>query len=304
MDEVYARAVTLPPGRLRALSVRRDGPGLVRATVQLGLLGVGLALALAPTPALAVPGFALASLTWGLLFGALHETSHRTAFRSRALNEALFALTCALHLFTPTGFRDFHGGHHRHTHDPHLDPEIAAAPDWLGAWPRHPIAHLALLTGVHLVVLKLALLLGMATGHPRLYATFMPWVAEERRARVAWEARGLLFLWAVPVGLAAAGSAPAALLLLVQLGAHAVLAPLLMAEHHGLPGTGDVLGRTRSTDTLPALRWLFWNMSWHAEHHGWPSVPFHALPALHAEVADRLPVRAAGYLAVHRAARG
>lgn len=84
---------------------------------------------------------------------------------------------------------------------------------------------------------------------------------------------------------------------------HAVLAPILMAEHHGLPAEGDILHRTRSVDTCAPVRWLYWNMSLHAEHHAWPSVPFHALPAPRAEVADRLPERWPGYLAVHRAAR-
>jgi len=47
------------------------------------------------------------------------------------------------------------------------------------------------------------------------------------------------------------------------------------------------------------LRFLCWNMNYHAEHHYAPSVPFHALPALHRRIGEHLP-RARGYLGAHR----
>ena len=42
-----------------------------------------------------------------------------------------------------------------------------------------------------------------------------------------------------------------------------------------------------------------WNMNYHAEHHLSPMVPFHALPALHEVVKDRL-VREEGSLNVYK----
>ncbi len=44
-----------------------------------------------------------------------------------------------------------------------------------------------------------------------------------------------------------------------------------------------------------------WNMPLHAEHHLFPSVPFHRLPALHAQIGDRLAHVAPGYAATNRA---
>jgi len=32
----------------------------------------------------------------------------------------------------------------------------------------------------------------------------------------------------------------------------------------------------------PVLRFLYWNMNYHVEHHMFPLVPYHALPKLHA----------------------
>jgi fatty acid desaturase len=48
------------------------------------------------------------------------------------------------------------------------------------------------------------------------------------------------------------------------------------------------------------LRWLAWNMPYHAEHHAFPALPFHALPSAHALLRDHIAVQARGYLAAHR----
>jgi fatty acid desaturase len=41
-------------------------------------------------------------------------------------------------------------------------------------------------------------------------------------------------------------------------------------------------------------------MPYHAEHHAYPALPFHALPAAHRALAPRIAVQAPGYMAVHR----
>ena len=39
-----------------------------------------------------------------------------------------------------------------------------------------------------------------------------------------------------------------------------------------------MLENSRTTYTNALVRFLAWNMPFHAEHHAWPSIPFHALP--------------------------
>jgi fatty acid desaturase len=46
-------------------------------------------------------------------------------------------------------------------------------------------------------------------------------------------------------------------------------------------------------------RVLYWNMNYHIEHHLYPTVPFHALPALNAAIRDQLPEPSASLLAAH-----
>ena len=40
----------------------------------------------------------------------------------------------------------------------------------------------------------------------------------------------------------------------------------------------------------PLIRWLYWNMNYHTEHHMYAAVPFHRLPELHRAVAHDFPV--------------
>jgi fatty acid desaturase len=75
---------------------------------------------------------------------------------------------------------------------------------------------------------------------------------------------------------------------------------VLLAEHGGCPFVADGLRNTRTTLTLAPLRRLMWNMPFHAEHHLYPSLPFHALGRAHRQLAPALAELSPGYLAVHR----
>jgi fatty acid desaturase len=74
----------------------------------------------------------------------------------------------------------------------------------------------------------------------------------------------------------------------------------LMAEHTGCALGDDMIANTRTTLCNPVIRALAWNMPYHTEHHVFPSVPFHALPALHDDMKDHLKNVAPGYVSVHR----
>jgi fatty acid desaturase len=63
-----------------------------------------------------------------------------------------------------------------------------------------------------------------------------------------------------------------------------------MTQHLGL--YEDVLDHRLNTRTIymnPVLRYLYWNMNYHIEHHMFPMVPYHALAALHEEMKADCP---------------
>ena len=74
----------------------------------------------------------------------------------------------------------------------------------------------------------------------------------------------------------------------------------LLAEHTGCPAVPDMLANSRTVLTNTVIRWLAWNMPYHAEHHAYPWLPFHALPAVHESLRGHLRVTAPGYAAASR----
>jgi fatty acid desaturase len=66
-----------------------------------------------------------------------------------------------------------------------------------------------------------------------------------------------------------------------------------LTQHSGL--AEDVTDHRLNSRTVymnPFSRFVYLNMNYHVEHHMFPMVPFHALPALHAEIKDDLPTPA------------
>ena len=85
-----------------------------------------------------------------------------------------------------------------------------------------------------------------------------------------------------------------------QLLGQPLLRLYLLTEHTGCTEDGNGLTNTRTVLTNGAMRLLMWNMSFHTEHHLYPSIPFHRLPDAHAAVRGRLGVVQEGYARWHR----
>lgn len=195
-------------------------------------------------------------------------------------------------MLPPQYFRLFHFAHHRYTQDPARDPELASpGPATVGEY-------LWRVSGLPYWWDRLTVTLGHAlTGRAR-----EPFVLPEKAAGVVREAR-ILWLVYLAALVASAYWQRTELLLLWLLPAvlgQPFLRLFLLAEHTGCPYTDNMLENTRTTHTNALLRGLAWRMPYHAEHHSFPSVPFHALPRLHQLIGARVRVTAPGYLAVHR----
>ena len=62
---------------------------------------------------------------------------------------------------------------------------------------------------------------------------------------------------------------------------------LTFTQHAGLAeNVRDHRRNSRDVYMNPLFAFLYWNMNYHIEHHIYPLVPFHALPALHEEIKD------------------
>ncbi|MEP3919000.1 fatty acid desaturase [Ascidiaceihabitans sp.] len=219
------------------------------------------------------------------LFTLSHECTHHTPFAQNWMNNLVGHLT-ALPLILPfMWFRYFHLAHHRFTNDPDRDPELAGA-----GRPHTWKAYVLYLSGWGYWTGNAKTLLFNAFG-----ALDAPYLPPRQHGAMRGEARVLLGLYAL-IALSLTAS-PVALWIWVvpALIGQPVLRLYLLAEHGHCPPVADMLENTRTTYTSRLVRFLAWNMPYHAEHHSYPTVPFHQLPALHDIMQPHLKSTSPGY---------
>jgi fatty acid desaturase len=223
------------------------------------------------------------------LGGAGHELSHGTPFKTRALNNVFYDLTAFLTWTNPFYFRASHPKHHLWTVHTGLDLEvvlpITLRPiDWLYAFTVNP---------------------------PILWHLLRTHVRHARGIiRGEWEERIFpendvnrrreLFVWARM--LLAGHLLLAAVFIYFQL--YILLALVTFApfyagwlnflcgftQHVGMqPSVADFRRCCRSVAMNPLLRFLYWNMNYHVEHHMYPGVPFYRLPKLRKAIDASMP---------------
>lgn len=250
----------------------------------------GLVVWARPT-ALVWPAMAVLGIVEMALFAPLHETTHRTVFHAVLANRVLGWCAGFVLVLPPEWFRLFHMAHHRHTQDPALDPELA------GGRPDNWRQYVWRLTGLPYWVAEARLLVALAGGVAD--ASFIP---PHRRGAVVVEARCYLTAYAVLIlgSVALRSDWLLWLYVLPALLGQPVLRAFLMAEHGALPFVADRRASTRTTLAGHAVRFLFWNANYHAEHHIAAAVPFHALPRLHRRLAEDLAAVSPSYLSAHR----
>lgn len=284
----------IPRQQLTQLNALRDRPALLRLASHLALIVAagwiwrqqGLPW-IVRLPALVGSGIGLATC-----FAPLHECCHRTAFRSRRLNDAVAWLMGLLSFYNATFYRRYHQWHHRYTHQPGLDPELE------DPVPTSPQAYVKEVSGWTWWIGKLQ-------GHGRLLVgdlSTIPYLSSEVHPQVRRSVRLQWLVYGVVAALSLIGANGFVLwswLLPLALG-QPFLRWVLLAEHTGCAYSSDGLVNTRTTLTLAPVRWLMWNMPFHAEHHLYASLPFHALPAAHRQIAPHLRHLDRGYLSVHR----
>jgi fatty acid desaturase len=291
-DAIYATARRQERERLLRLTARSDAKGIAQLACHVGALCATGALVWSTrstwwlAPAMLLHGIVLI-----FLFAPLHESIHWTAFRSRRFNEAVAWVCGALLLLPPAYFRAFHFAHHRHTQDPKRDPELATPkPRTLGGYLWH-------VSGLPYWRERIATTARHACGR-----VDEPFIGARQRPAIVREARRLLGVYALAglSSIAAASLAPLYLWLAPALLGQPFLRLYLLAEHTGCPLVANMLENSRTTRSLAPIRRLAWNMPYHAEHHAYPALPFHALPAAHHVLKAEIAVQASGYVAVHR----
>lgn len=330
-DRSPGGGAVLPPEEVARLSrLRSDRKGLVQLALHASLYLLGASLS---TLGYRWAGLAVMSLAVGAVFMVVHETVHGTAFRTPALNSAVAWAAGFVCARPPRHYRYYHYAHHAYVGQPSRDPELFDS--MLDPSLTTAGSYALYLSGVPYWVDRVGTLLrhaalGRASFDPaKEYYLVPPRPARE----TVLEARAFVLAYAAVLWLLPAAAlwrfwgAPSlvgqALLRFYLLHEHWGCARLEAADPSGgsreadaarsavdpqprRSGARDVLRATRSTRMPAWVSWLAWQMPYHAEHHAYPSVPFHLLGEVHRQVGDRAsrdggcdPGGERGLLAVH-----
>lgn len=233
-----------------------------------------------------VYGFSLATM-----FATLHECSHRTAFGNNAVNDFVAWVAGLLCFYNSTFYRRYHKWHHRYTQLPGQDPELEDPK------PTNLREYLWEVSGI-------PWWLGKIKGHTRIALGQLdncPYVPGEARAEVIRSTRLQLLVYIGFIALSLGfGHLWFLTFWLVPLAlGQPVLRGILLAEHTGCTNDDNPLTNTRTTYTIWPIRLLMWNMPYHAEHHLYASIPFHALAKAHEKIKLNLAEIEPGYIAAN-----
>jgi len=283
----------IPREDMRRLMQRKDGPA-IRDTI----------LYFAVLFASATGGIMLWGSWWSAPFWVIyatfytagadsrwHEAGHRTAFLTPWMNAVVYHIACFMLFRNPVLWRWSHSRHHTDTIIVGRDPEI------ITMRPPQIFKVLWLFIGSHTWDGFKATFRHALYGLNKEERSFTPdryWKKAQVIAQI-WLAICAVVLALVPITgsilpLMLVGVGPA------LLGSwHLIMTGLL--QHTGM--ADNVLDHrlnSRSVYMNPISRFIYWNMNYHVEHHMFPMVPYHNLPALHEVIKHDLPPANRGFV--------
>ncbi len=277
----------IPRKRMKELMQRSDGPALRDTAIWFAAFIVTGGLGAWFYPSLwCIPFF----LAYGVLYGSSsdsrwHECGHGTAFRTPWMNDVIYNIACFMIMREPTVWRWSHARHHTDTLIVGRDPEIAVMR------PAKILKIILVFFAVPQVWAEIKSMIRHSMGV--LTADEANFIPESERGKVYATARIWLAIHLAVIALSAWLGSIIPLLLVGPLptmyGAwvHVMTG---LTQHAGLPE--DVLDHRLNCRTVymnPVLRFIYWNMNYHVEHHMFPMVPYHRLPELHEEMKPYCP---------------
>ena len=276
----------VPKDKMRQLLARKDWPGIRDTFLWFGLLII-----------CGVAGFILWGTLWAIipfaLYGVIyastsdsrwHEASHGTVFKTDWMNNVLYEVASFMVFRESTTWRWSHTRHHTDTIIVGLDPEIAVPR------PANITNMICAFFGFKGAWAELKKMLIHSTG--KMTETEKTFVPEDEWKSVYFKARIYLLIYVSVIGLSFYLQS---ILPLMYIGLPVLYGSWLMpiyglTQHTGL--AEDVLDHRLNCRTVEMNfinRFFYWNMNYHIEHHMYPLVPYHALPALHKEMKDDCP---------------
>jgi fatty acid desaturase len=277
----------IPRQRLKELMQRSDGPAIRDTIIWLSSFVILAGFAIYFYPSWwSLPFFLAYGVMWGSSSDSRwHECGHGTAFKTQWMNNVVYNMACFMIFREPKIWRWSHARHHTDTLIVGRDPEIAVMK------PTLVFKVFSAYLGIPQIYYFIKGLLKHAGG--TMTEDEKSFVPEQERASIYTTARITLALHIAPfvVGWATGSWLPILLFGAVpSLYGSWFYVMTGYTQHAGLPE--NVLDHRLNCRTVymnPLLRFLYWNMNYHVEHHMFPMVPYHRLPELHEEMKPYCP---------------
>ncbi len=228
-------------------------------------------------------------VAYGVLYGSAcdsrwHECGHGTAFKTSWMNDVVYNIASFQVMRNPVAWRWSHARHHTDTYIVGRDPEISFMR------PPAVVKLILAFVGVLGAWESMRALLRHAAGN--LSADEKDYIPDSEHWKAILAARIQIAIYAATIAAALAwwSFIPLMLIGLPRIYGcwHMVMCGLL--QHGGL--ADNVIDHRLNSRTVymnPISRFIYWNMNYHIEHHMFPMVPYHALPALHELVKSDYP---------------
>jgi beta-carotene hydroxylase len=222
-------------------------------------------------------GGALSFVAIFAAFTPLHDATHRAVSRTRWVNEAIGRVSSLCLLSPFAAFRAMHLEHHKHTNDPHRDPDHYSG---RGAWWALPLRWVTQDLHYYLRIV------GAWHSRPRaerVEVVLSVAVFASLLGALTWAGYGeaVLLAWVIPARLAIA--------------ALSFSFDYLPHVPHQTPASEDRFAATRIL-IAPSLSVLFLFQNYHLIHHLYPGVPFYRYRAVYHAQAQSLAAKGARWL--------
>jgi fatty acid desaturase len=278
---------------LKELMKRSDKPAFIRLLIWIMLLSITSYLIFLSYetwylfPAMFVHGIVLVHH-----FSLQHECCHYTAFKTRKLND-IFGHICGFSIILPNQhFRYEHCDHHTYTQLKGKDPELIEL-------PISVYKYIWYISSIPYWKNKFSEIYQHVCG--RISEEENHFIPKQEHLTIFKEARIMVTVYLIILTgcILTNNWTPFWYWLLPLFLGEPVMRAIRLTEHVGRPNTDDLKENTRSSLTSFPMRFLSWNMNFHAEHHYASSIPFHALPKLHKKLKGFVYIERRGYLGAH-----
>ncbi len=224
---------------------------------------------------------------------AMHELSHGTPFRTKPVNEFFLYLFSFLTWNNPIHFRASHIlNHHQFTVYRGLDKEVIQVPVRDKLNPINIFSWLTFDWAWFALVIRVDVLHSLGHGDADFFSwnPLFPGEDPRRKTMCNW-ARIVVVGYIVLIAVFFAFHLWVAVYLVFSYFFARILGNLTGAiQHTGLGSSiPDWRAVCHTVKLGPVLRYLYWNMNFHTEHHMYAAVPFFNLPKLRAVLEKDMP---------------